>query len=199
MKKYLLLLTTIAFISCSDFGDINLDSKSATVVPAETVFANATKNLVDQMTESSVNLNIFRHFSQAWAQTTYQDETNYDLVNRDIPGNHWNALYRDVLRDLVETRNILLASDEVIPAAVLNNQLAIVSILEVFTWHVLVDSFGDVPFTQALDINNVLPSYDDDATIYPAIIAQLDAAIASIATGQDGGFGDADLIYGGDM
>ena len=189
----------MAFFSCSDFGDINVDTKSATVVPSETVFATATKQLVDQMTESSVNSNIFRHFSQAWAQTTYQDETNYNLINRDQPGTHWDELYRDVLKDLDEARVIINATDNsTVSAQLVNNQLASISILEVYTYHVLVDSFGDVPFSEALDIDNVNPAYDDDAAIYTAIIAQLDAAIASI-TISEGSFGSSDLIYEGDM
>ncbi|MBT2162406.1 SusD/RagB family nutrient-binding outer membrane lipoprotein [Zobellia barbeyronii] len=199
MKKYLIIFATMAFVSCSDFGDINVDTKSATAVPAETVFANATRNLVDQMTESSVNANIFRHFSQAWAQTTYQDETNYNLINRDQPGAHWAFLYRDVLKDLDEAKVIINDTDNsTVSAELVTNQLATISILEVYTYHVLVDSFGDVPFTEALDIDNVLPAYDDDAAIYAAIITQLDVAIASI-TVSEGSFGGSDLIYAGDM
>ncbi len=199
MKKYLILLTIIAFFSCSDFGDINVDSKAATAVPAETLFANATKNLVDLMTETSVNRNIFRLFAQHWTETTYTDETNYDLITRDQPGYHFDTSYRDVLRDLLEAKNIIVASeDPTLSAAVKNNQLATISIMDVFTYHVLVDVFGDVPFTDALDINNVLPEYEDDAAIYTAIIAQLDEALGMISVGEDS-FGDYDLIYGGDM
>ena len=200
MKKHFLILMTLAFtFSCSDFGDINVDTKSATAVPPETVYANATKNLVDLMTESSVNVNIFRFFMQSWSATTYTDEANYDLVTRDQPGSHWGRSYRDILRDLVEARQIILDSDNSTTSpGVINNQLASIDILEVFTYHVLVDVFGDVPYTQALDIDNVLPSYDDDAAIYASIIDQLDGAIASINVGE-GSFGNSDLIYGGDM
>lgn len=199
MKKYLLLVTIITFFSCSDFGDLNVDPKSATEVPAETLFANGTKNFVDLMTSTSVNRNIFRLFAQHWTETTYTDETNYDLVTRDQPGFHFDTSYRDVLRDLLEAKTIISASDDpTLTAAAKNNQLASISILEVFTYHVLVDVFGDVPFTQALDIDNVLPAYDDDAAIYQAIIAQLDQAIGMISSGE-GSFGTSDLIYGGDM
>lgn len=198
MKKYLLLLTTIAFFSCSDFGDLNVDPKSATSVPPETLFANGTKNMVDLMTSTSVNRNIFRLFAQAWTETTYTDETNYDLITRDQPGWHFDVTYRDVLRDLQESKIILNATDDGTSAAVRSNQLASVTIMEVFAYHVLVDTFGDVPFTEALDITNVLPAYDDDTAVYQAIITQLDGAIGMISVGE-GSFGTSDLIYGGDM
>lgn len=200
MKKHVLILLTLVFtLSCSDFGDLNVDTKSATAVPAETVYANATKNLVDLMTESSVNVNIFRFFSQAWSATTYTDEANYNLIERDQPGSHWDRSYRDIVRDLREARDIINSSDPGgTSPAVITNQLASISILEVFTFHVLVDVFGDVPYTEAFDIDNVNPAYDDDAAIYSTIITQLDEAIASINVGE-GSFGASDLIYGGDM
>ncbi len=199
MKKYLLIFTTIAFFSsCSDFGDLNVDPKSATSVPAETLFANGTKNMSDLMMSTSVNRNIFRLFAQTWTETTYTDETNYDLVTRDQPGWHFDVTYRDVLRDLKEAKITLSSTDDGTSAAVRNNQIASISIMEVYAYHILVDVFGDIPFTEALDINNVLPSYDDDAAIYTAIIALLDESIGMI-NGGEGSFGDSDLIYGGDM
>lgn len=200
MKKQIIILITLAFtFSCSDFGDLNVDPKAATAVPPETVYANATKELVDLMTESSVNVNIFRFFAQTWTSTTYTDEPNYDLKVRDQPGDHWDRSYRDVLKDLSEARTIINNSDNGgVSPAVIANQLASISILEVFTYHVLVDAFGDVPFSQALDIDNVNPAYDDDAVIYPAISRQLDEAINSINVNEDS-FGSSDLIYGGDM
>lgn len=200
MKKYIVILTVIAFLSsCSDFGDLNVDPKSPTAVPAETLFANATKNLSNQMVSTNVNVNIFRLFAQYWTETTYTDEANYDLVTRDIPGTHWDRLYRDVLKDLDETRKVILANeDEATSPTLRDNQLASISILEVFTYHVLVDSFGNVPFTEALDSDNVLPAYDDDEAIYDAIISQLNEAITMISP-NEGSFGDSDLIYGGDM
>jgi len=200
MKKQIVILITLAFtLSCSDFGDINEDPKAATSVPAATVYANANKELVDLMTESSVNVNILRFFSQTWTSTTYTDEPNYDLKVRDQPGNHWNRSYRDILKDLNEARTIINSSDPGgTSPAVIQNQLASINILEVFTYHVLVDTFADVPFTQALDIGNVNPMYDDDAAIYDAIIMQLTTAINNIDVSA-GSFGASDLLYGGDM
>ena len=202
MKKYLIVLSAIAFtFSCSDFGDLNVNPKQAELgeAPPETLFAAATKQLSDQMTSTDVNQNIFRLFAQQWTETTYTDETNYDLITRDQPGNHWNELYRDVLKDFAESRRLIdMADNQLIPPAVIENQLATISILEVFTYHVLVDTYGDVPYSDAIDIDNVLPTYDDDQEVYNAIISDLDDALDRITVGE-ASFGDSDLIYGGDM
>lgn len=203
MKKFIIIAFIIlGAISCtSDFSDWNKDPKQATVVPASTLFSNAERNLVRTMKNQNVNINIFNFLAQYWTATTYPDEANYDLGTRDVPGNFWNSLYRDVLVDLQEATKVLNAEKENLSAAQLaknKNQLALVSILEVYSYHVLVDVFGDVPFTEALDIENPSPKYDDDTAIYTTLFAKLDAAINDLDT-SDASFGSADFIYNGDV
>lgn len=203
MKKFIIIAFIIlGAISCTnDFSSWNTDPKRATEVPASTLFSNAERNLVRTMKNQNVNINIFNFMAQYWTATTYPDEANYDLGTRDVPGNFWDALYRDVLIDLKEATLILNAEKEGLSAALLpknENQLAIVSILEVYTYHVLVDTFGDVPFTEALDIDNPSPAYDNDTDIYVALFSKLDIAIGNLDTTEDS-FGGADFIYNGDV
>ena len=99
MKKILLLISFIGIMtSCSDdLTDKNVDPKKPTITKAEYLFTNAQKKIVDQMVSTSVNNNVFRLFAQQWAETTYPNESQYDLTGRKIPDNHFNAFYRDVL------------------------------------------------------------------------------------------------------
>jgi len=78
------------------------------------------------------------------------------------------------------------------------NQLAIIEVMNVYAYSILVETFGDVPYTEALDFTNVLPKYDDGKTVYVDLIARLSAAISNMDTSGES-FGDADLIYGGDV
>jgi len=202
MKKIVLLIAFIALsVSCSDdITGLNDDTKNATTTKSEYLFTNAQKSLVDQMTSTSVNLNVFRLFSQYWTETTYPDESQYDITTRVIPDNHFRILYKDVLKDLLEAKMLLNA--EVPPSpeatAVLNNKKAIVEILTAYSYSILVDTFGNVPYSEALDIEaHPLPKYDDAQTIYKDLIVRLTAASGLLTSGSDS-FGDADLIYGGD-
>jgi len=203
MKKFIIIaFILLGAISCTnDFSDWNVDPKKATEVPASTLFSNAERNLVRTMKNQNVNINIFNFMAQYWTATTYPDESNYDLGTRDVPGNFWNSIYRDVLIDLKEATKVLDAETATLAPALLpknKNQLAVVSILEVYSYHVLVDVFGDVPFTNALDIDNPSPSYDNDTDIYAALFTKLDAAIANLDSSA-GSFGSADFIYEGDV
>ncbi|MFT4612600.1 MAG: hypothetical protein ACI9OT_001988 [Gammaproteobacteria bacterium] len=203
MKKLIIIaFILIGAISCTnDFSEWNIDPKKATEVPASTLFSNAERNLVRTMKTQDVNTNIFNFMAQYWTATTYPDESNYDLGSRDVPGKFWNALYTGVLIDLKESTKVLNAATATLAPALLpknKNQLAVVSILEVYTYHVLVDVFGDVPFSEALDIDNSSPKYDDDTAIYAALFTKLDAAITNL-NASAGSFGSADFIYEGDV
>jgi hypothetical protein len=202
MKKIVLTLAFIALtVSCTDnITGLNVDTKNATSTKPEYLYSNAQKALVDQMVSTSVNLNVFRLFAQQWTETTYPDESQYDITTRTIPDAHFRILYKDVLRDLQESRKLLDAEVAVGPSqiAVLNNKKAMVDILMAYTFSVLVDTFGNVPYSEALDISaHPLPKYDDAQTIYKDLIARLTADSGMLNAGE-GSFGEADLIYGGD-
>ena len=201
MKKiiFILFMAATVFACSDDLSDVNVDTKAPTEVTAEVLFSNATKNLFDQMVNTNVNTNIFRLVAQYWTETTYTDEANYDLIGRDINGAQWIILYRDVLKDLKEAEMILNDNqDPNLSEEVIQNRLAMIEILQVFTWHVLVDTFGDIPYTEALDLENSTPVYDDDAAIYADLVVRLNNAISQLQPGVGGFDGGADYIYDGD-
>ena len=199
MKKLLplifpaLLLTT----SCVDTLDsYNVNPKAASVVPGPTLVSNAERNLFRTVTSSSVNLNPYRLWVQYWGETTYYDESRYDYITRSINRFFWDGLYRDVLRDLEEGKRLITA-DASLDTKVQANQLAQIEVLQVYTWYILVNTYGNIPYTESLNFTNSQPKYDDAATIYTDIAARLDKAIAQLTDG--GSLDDADLIYGGDV
>ncbi len=188
---------TIMLSSCAkDLEYFNRDPKNAESAPSGTLFTAAAKSLVDNVTTPNVNVNIFRLIPQHWAQTTYPDESQFDIDTRPIPQNWWDAMYQDVIRDLGEAKRLTAA--ESLSDAQKANQTAQADILEVYAYSLLVNTFGNVPFSQALDINNVQPKYDNGREIYDALLTRLDAALAAIDESEEG-FSEADIIYSGDM
>jgi hypothetical protein len=202
MKKILFLLITASIVltSCDkDFGDLNVDKKRPSAVAPSALFATAQKQMVDMMTRPNVNFNIFRMFAQQWTETTYIDEANYDLNTRNIPQNGWNTIYVNVLKNLSEAQSLIPGQDDAFfPPAVKANQNACAEILNVYAFSTLVNMFGDIPYSEALDFTKSSPKYDDAATIYSDLLTRLDNAVSAIDESA-GGFGSSDLIYGGDM
>ncbi|HEY1024896.1 MAG TPA: SusD/RagB family nutrient-binding outer membrane lipoprotein [Sphingobacteriaceae bacterium] len=197
MKKsiYIVLAVIMIITACTkDLSELNVDPKNPSSAPSYALVTNAQRSLSNTLTSANINLNIFRLIIQHWNTTQYPDESNYDLGNREINDNVWDALYRDALRDLQEAKTLI--PTDVQDPAVQQNQLAIVDILEVYTYYYLVTTYGDIPYTQALDINQPFPVYDDAATIYADLLTRLDAAIADLDPAA-ASFGAADIIYGG--
>lgn len=198
MKKLILVafLVGITF-SCEDFEGWNIDDKNPSEVPASYLVTSTQRDLFLRMTSTSVNYNIFKLFAQYWTETQYTDEVNYDIRGRDIGGGFFLYLYRDILIDLQAAKSII-ENDETLDAATKSSQIGVITLMEVYTWHVLVDTYGDIPYTEALQgVNNLIPVYDNDEDIYADLFTKLDGALSNLSNGANS-FGSADLIYGGD-
>ncbi|UOB16379.1 SusD/RagB family nutrient-binding outer membrane lipoprotein [Abyssalbus ytuae] len=201
MKKLIILAIVIIFASCSDnLEDLNQNIKDPSTVLGESLFTSAQKSLVDQMVDLNVNNNNTKLWVQYLQETTYTDESNYDQTTRTIPGRHWSILYKDVLKDLDEAAKVISATTYNLPEdeALKPNKLTIIEILNIYTYSILVETFGDIPYEEALDIDNLSPQYDDGLTIYEDLIERLTIAIDNLDTGL-GSFGTADRIYNGNV
>ncbi len=199
MKKVILiafsLLVVVACQTDDQYEDMNRDPKNPTQVDADFLFNSAVKSLFDQMTSTNVNLNVFKMLAQYFTETQYIDEANFDLNQRNIPQNHWSEMYRDVLLDL-QTASQNVTDDAGLSAGEKSARIAQIEVLMVYTYQQLVDTYGNIPYTQSLDpVTYPLPAYDDAATIYGDLIARINAAIPNL---KGSGFG-TDNIYGGDM
>jgi hypothetical protein len=201
MKKLIIILSVFAMtISCGKLEDLNKNIKDPVVVPGETLFTGAQRRVFNQMVSSNVNLNNFRLFVQYWTETTYTDESNYDLTTRTTPDGLWDLFYINALKNFKESAKVIDATP--LPAGgdpvAKKNKLAIIEVMEVYCFDVLVETFGNIPYTEALDINKPLPKYDDGLTVFKDLLVRLDAAIGNMDT-HSGSFGTADNMYEGDV
>src|SRR5918993_928625 len=204
MKKIILSILIVSGVvfSCDDrLEELNRPKKDATVASAEALFANGVRGMFDMMVSTDVNDNPFRLYAQYWAQTTYPDESQYNMVSRNIPDNFWTNAYRDVLRDLDEARKVVENTDVVggFTQEEQDNQLSMINVAKIYTFANLVDAFGVIPFTEALNDDILVPKYDDGQEVYNSLITMLDEAIGKFHEDDAGFEGDQDLIYGGDI
>lgn len=201
MKKiiiYGLLAAGVLFTSC-ELDGLNEDSKRPATADPVTLFSNAQLNLAHTLASPSVNLNVFRLFMQYWNEVQYMNEARYDISNRGINDAFWHTLNRDVIADLEESRK-LIEADEALDAAEKKNMLAMIDVMEVYTWSVLITTFGDVPYSEAMDIEHIQPAYDDAKEIHNNLVERLDADIATFTANRGvPAFESADMLYGGNI
>jgi len=203
MNKKIILIVIIffgIFSSCTkNFEDLNIDPKHPLEVNGSVLFTNAQVELADQISSTNVNRNIWKLMAQYWTERSYTDEANWNIVNRRISDNMFRT-YMAIMKDLEDAKKIVAAEDAFFDNEKANqaNRIAIIDLTEIYIWQRLVDMFGDIPYSEALDIENYTPKYDDAATIYTDLITRANADVAKLDI-TEGSFGSADLIYGGDV
>ncbi len=184
MKRIVIYLIVFAILSSclsnDQYEEYNVDTNRPTMVESDFVFNSAMKSLSDQMATPNIFFNVSRMLCQYWATTTYPDESNYDFDFSNTPDNYWATMYRSVLQDLVSAKaivqaNVSLTEDQK------QTRIAQAEILEIYAWQILVDIFGDIPYSQALQTSETTqPSYDSASAIYTDLIQRIDIALGSL-------------------
>lgn len=204
MKKYLnyfsILCLALFIVSCSDdYLDVNTDTNSPTiaVLGPELVLPVAQYWSAEINHRNRYSNTIGNLFMANWSQSDgfswYSDEFLYNITT-SFYSIIWDRTYRNALKQYR-----VLQSYEGEQYA---NYSAIGKIMESYHFQILVDIYGDIPYSEAvLRGENPTPAYDDAQAIYADLIVQLSAAMALI----DGATADAlvpsndDIAFNGDM
>jgi hypothetical protein len=196
MKKFFLISSILLFLSCSsNLEGLNEDQINATTAPADAFFNLALKNMSDLLSGIEYGATVdpwsnSRLLVQQISSVTYNEGTTY-FINFN-----WNSVYQDVLINLKEGAKVIEASQpDSDPSS--QNKLAIIEIMQVYTFSKLVESFGNIIYTEALDINNISPKYDDAETIYIDLLSRLSIAINNLDESKAAW--NHDIIYSGDV
>ncbi len=201
MKRILLIFVPLLLLAgaCTDdISSLNVETKRPAAVPAPTLFSNAVKTLAGSLASASVNTNVFRFTVSHWAMAVYQDEAQYDFNTRNIPQGWWTTMYRDVITDLRESTKLINA-DATLSAGEKANKLAINDIMEVYTYSILVNTFGNIPYKESLDASKLFPVYDDAKTVSADLLNRLNADITKLNTAAVGYSSSEDLVYKGSV
>ncbi|GAB3637128.1 SusD/RagB family nutrient-binding outer membrane lipoprotein [Hymenobacter arcticus] len=198
---------TTASTGCSSFLDVNTNPNSLTpsaVTPnfiLATALATTASTYASSTASTQNSLNAYAswaadYWGRAGGVNGYGEETTYTYSNTFYQG-AWNSTY-DNLNDY----NIIQTQGK---TGGYPNHAAIAQIMKVFNFQLLVDEWGDIPYTNALKGNagSTTPTYDKAADIYRDFIVQLDGAIADInaAAAVTGSrtVGGEDIVFGGNM
>lgn len=184
--------------SCSEFLSVNeKNPNSASDVPANLILPAALNN-TSRIFDTPGNYQFVYTWYGAWAISGgYSQDANmtgYNLLNSHFQGN-WSNSYLN----LQNYKYIIKSSTT--PKQ--RPWKAIAKIMTVYVYQNLVDTWGDVPYSEALrtDEGILKPKYDKQQDIYEDLVIQLDSAMNLIdkAPADADEVGDYDIIYHGDM
>ena len=179
MKKIAILslaaISLLAGSSCKKFTNINANPNSATTSTPEVILPQAiVYTAANASSYNDYGAEVGGYAANAGGYGGFGSAWTYDYGPNDW-SSLWSSTY-DVLNDFQNVINIT-ANDSV---HILYNGIA--RIMRAYNFELLVDAYNNVPYAQALQgtLNMVTPKYDDAKTIYPALAAQLDSAIAIV-------------------
>lgn len=180
MKKILsIVLFSALFLGlngCKDHMDINYDpnSPAADNLTSDMILPAAEMNLA---TAYGCRLHILgaynvQYYAQQCGTPNYVSYSQFEVS----PGNgsgSYTQLFQRVLSNLNIVKEKAEASGD-------NGVLLQVTVLRAFAYQLLVDAFGEVPYTEAFKPAIMAPKYDDGKVIYEGLIHELDEALAKV-------------------
>ncbi|HJY21491.1 MAG TPA: SusD/RagB family nutrient-binding outer membrane lipoprotein, partial [Hanamia sp.] len=172
---YLLFFGLIVFsiTSCTkELERINKDPNAAQTAQPDYLLTAATKTAVDVYWGITRTSNPSSLFVQQWAMIQYTDPDRYQFSNNDFQG-LWTTGYSSIEDlDLV----IKLADEQKNP-----NYKGVALVLRSWIYSLLTDNFGDIPYKEAIQIDQHLtPAYDHQKDVYLGLLEDLKTAQATL-------------------
>ncbi|MBR1879333.1 MAG: SusD/RagB family nutrient-binding outer membrane lipoprotein [Prevotella sp.] len=180
MKKLFLIATIatgLALTSCDSYLDINESPNSPTednmnanvMMPAAEVNLMATFGDFMRITGGY----FAQYYTQTFGTSNYLDYSKFSMSATRSSGAYTQLTSR-TLKSLDYVLRFSRDEQE------WGTYLAATT-LKAFTYQVLVDCYGEVPYTEAMqDLNNMSPKYDEGTDVYDAMIDSLDVALSRV-------------------
>lgn len=192
---------TTAATGCESFLDVNQNPNQATSQTPDALLASALTTTAANYMGGVTNYNTYASFATGyWGKTGtvsgFTEEQTYNYSNT-----YYQFLFNNTYDnlnnyDLIQRQGMTTGYPY---------HAAIARIMKVYNYLLLVDEYGDIPYTQALKgIANTTPVYDKAADIYKDFIVQLKGAVTDINTAAAvtpsvRSVGPEDVVFQGDM
>lgn len=182
-NKIIVALTGVMLLgttSCEKFYDINQDPANIKDAPLQQLLTSATVNVgfmggSDLLRYSSL---ISQQFSgqSPGAETQQQQYEKYLISGSDV-NNIWSNIYATTLTDL----DLIISKSN---AANSPHYAGVAKLLKAYIYQVAVDTWGNIPYSEAHKYTaNLAPKYDTAQSIYASLITLIDEAIVNLNAG----------------
>jgi hypothetical protein len=201
MKKIFIgCFALLSLFSCENYLDVNEDQQNRPdfdkISPAQ-MFAGAVNGYTNHQV---ITLNDFGNkMAYAWGLnsgfTTNDAAYNYNFTSSDYGGNFsTSALVADNFQDILDKQAIFPDYSYHFGAA---------KVFKVMCMDYVTALYGDAPYTEAFDKDqdNLTPAYDDDVTIIPKLLVELDEAREFFNNPSSNviPFEAEDIVFNGDL
>ncbi len=174
-----LLSGTIALSSCKkDLEKVNQNPNAAQQAQPNYLLTAAIKTTADTYWGTNNNMNSSLLFVQHWAKIQYTDADRYIFSNNDFQ-ELWTTAYS---KSIVNLNNLIKLAEQ----QENSNYKGVALVLRSWVFLLLTDAYGNIPYSQAANIDKYLtPVYDNQKDVYLGILNDLKTAQTALdATGK---------------
>lgn len=201
--KYISLLTVAVVLlfsatSCEDFLDVNVDPNNPTEVTPDLVLPTGLQYTSRYLKQDRYLSHLGNMFMYNWSQSDgfswYEDEFLYNVTS-----SFYDQLFDFAYGNALKQYQVLDQPDDPLMA----NYAAISKIMKAYHFQILVDLYGDIPYSEALlRKDEATPKYDEAEVVYSDLFDQLTAAIDLINNADVEALAPTendDVVFQGDM
>jgi len=174
-KTFIILGLVASSTSCKKYLDVNTNPNDVTTGTPEIVLPQAlaaTGALANTLSGSAYGADLGGYIANAGGVSGFGNFWTFKFNSGDA--NVWSPTF-DNLQDYQYILNNTNGTGDY------KYYNAIARLMKAYDYLNLVDAYGDVPYTQALQgTGNLLPAYDKGSDVYKACIAEINTAIASM-------------------
>jgi len=175
---------------CDDALDINTDPNNPTSAPLGQLLPSAQAAMATTFGQNTGGVN---NAAMTFAHQVVNFRVDQYALTGTSFSNDWARIYASSLQDFEVIINEGTASESW-------HYVGIAQIQKAFIFGILVDLFGDVPYSEALlGGENFAPIYDGGQSVYADLFLVLDDAIANLAKTSTLSPSGDDVIYNGDL
>lgn len=188
-----LLAVLLVTTSCEKTLDINDDPNNPTEATVELVLPTAQVYTAYNMASPFGILGGI--WGQYWTQgptaNQYNTYEQYVITSSDF-NRQWESMFSGPLADFQYIHQKGTEEGR-------ENYAGIAKILQAYVFQYMTDLHGDIPFSEALNPENVTPKFDSQEEVYNGLIRLVDEGLALINETSGDHPGADDVIYEGDM
>lgn len=187
-----LAIVTMAGACTKDFEEVNSNPNGPTSVPAELLIPGMVERSADRLYSAFVGGDMGHCWAQLWSKVQYNDEARYNPRGSVIDV-IWDDFYAGTLTDAVEMYNLAVLEEN-------RNLQGIAIIMQAYSYSVLTDMYGDIPFSEAIKAIDGInaPIYDSQQAVYNGVLAMLDDANVLLSANGGDISSSSDILYAGD-
>lgn len=194
MKKKFLYITAFVSLlaaSCSkELDEVNINPNATENAQPDYLLTAAIKNTADAYWGTTNNMNSSLLFVQHWAKVQYTEEDRFIYSNSSFTS-LWSTLYSQSITGF--NKIIEIGNTTAHP-----NYRGVALTLRSWSFLLLTDAYGDIPYSQAGKLNEfITPAYDKQKDVYFGLLEDLKTAKNTLDPAGKAIGGD--IIYSGNI